>query len=108
MTVVVSLLLVEVVLPRLTHEPTSWPGLIFSWVLLGFAFYLLRTRGVRAFAYFGAGVFLLALLLWVAVTIADGIPENGLDRLAWASVIAFPIVGLVASWQMYRRAPGKK
>lgn len=107
LTVVASLLL-AVVLPRLTHEPTPWPGLIFGWVLLGSGFYLLRTRGARAFAYFGAGVSLVALLFWVAITIAQGIPENGPDRLAWAGVIAFPVIGLIASWQMYRRTPGSK
>lgn len=108
LTVVVSLLLVEVALPRLTHEPPPWTTAIIAWVFLGFAFYLLRTRGARAFAYFGAGVSLVALVLWIAVTVADGIPENGSDRLAWAGVIAFPIVGLIASWQVYRRAPGEK
>lgn len=108
LTVVISLLLVGVVSPRLTHEPPPWPAAIFSWVVLGFAFYLLRTRGARAFAYFGAGMSLVALLFWIAITVAQGIPENGSDRLAWAGVIAFPVVGLIASWQMYRRAPGKK
>ncbi|MGI8509430.1 MAG: hypothetical protein ACR2MQ_08900 [Gemmatimonadaceae bacterium] len=107
-TVIVGLLIFGVGMPWLSHEQPNWPAAIFSSVLLGIYTYVARTGTARFQAYFLAGIGVIGLLVYGSVTIANGIPEHRSERLAWAFVVALPVLCLVLAWIIYRRAPGRK